>query len=91
MVSKYDFLKSMKTMLILLCKMGVVSVSILSHIEVYEYFITLNHKTKMQKYQDTAEKFNLQPRQVINIINDMTSGVDLPQNSFIESIKITQR
>lgn len=90
-MNKYEFLKDQEPHLKIFIALGIASPSVCRHLEIFEFYSGLKIKSKLQKYEDTAEQFKLQPRQVMNIVKDMRSKVNLPPNSRIEMIKILQK
>lgn len=89
-MTKFEFIKDQKSSIRLFSIIGLVPVSVFKHIEIYEFYSSLDYDTKMQKYEDTAFKFGLQTRQIMNIIKDMEEEINLPPNSKITSFSISQ-
>ena len=72
-MTKIQFLIKNKESLNLFVKLGIASCTILSYIEIYKFYNLLKDGTKMDKYQWTADNFNLQPRQIMKILKDLDS------------------
>jgi hypothetical protein len=89
-MTRYDFLKDKKLTIKIFVNLGVIPVSIHRHLEVMDFYSKLPTTTKMQNYQDTAEAFKMQPRQVMNIVKDMSAEIELLPGSKFEIIKISQ-
>jgi hypothetical protein len=74
-MNKFDLLERNKDLVQLLVHIKAVPVRQVRHIEIYKFFKTLKGSEKMVKYTETAEKFGIEYRQVINIINDLEQKV----------------
>lgn len=89
-MTKFEFIKDQKNTLRIFSMIGLTPVTVFKHLEIYEFFHSINNATKMQMYEDTASKFEMQPRQIMNIIKDLEEEINLPPNSKIVSISISQ-
>lgn len=89
-MTKFEFIKDQKSSIRLFSIIGLIPVSVFKHVEIYEFYYSIECDTKMQKYEDTAHKFGLQTRQIMNIVKDMEETINLPPNSKITSFSISQ-
>lgn len=90
MVKKYVFIKENLNTLKLLSKCKLIHPSNFRNIELYEFYGSLCDKNKMDRYEKTASHFRIDSRQVMNIIKDLDSIMELPPNSKIVNISISQ-
>ena len=68
----YKFISENKKDLLRLQKNGIISTTILSHHEVYKTYLSYGHlKSKMLRYECTAEDSRLKLRSVIKIVKSM--------------------
>lgn len=71
-MNKYQLLNRNKDFMQLLIRLGSISQTQKKHYDIYDYYLKVKEKesSKMQVYTIVADKFNIQERQVINIILD---------------------
>ncbi len=75
MMNKFDFLERNKDLVQLMVHINTIPVRQVRHIEIYRFYKSLKGKEKMVNYSETAEKFGIEIRQVINIIKDLEQKV----------------
>ena len=71
MMNKFEFLERNKDLVQLLVHINTIPVRQVRHIEIYRFYKSLKGKEKMVNYSETAEKFGIDPRQVMCIIKDL--------------------
>jgi hypothetical protein len=74
-MTKFDFLERNKDLVKLLVHINTVPVRQVRHIEIYKFYKSLTNKEKMVNYSETAEKFGIHERQVMNLIKDLEQDV----------------
>jgi hypothetical protein len=74
-MNKFDFLERNKDIIQLLVYINAVPVRQIRHIEIYKFYKSLKGTEKMVNYSETAEKFGIEIRQVINIIKDLEQKI----------------
>ena len=70
-----DFLERNKDIVQLMVHIKAVPVRQVGHIQIYKFYKSLKNKEKMVNYSETAERFGIEFRQVINIINDLEQPI----------------
>jgi hypothetical protein len=75
MMNKFDFLERNKDLVQLMVHINTIPVRQVRHIEIYRFYKSLKGTEKMVNYSETAEKFGIEIRQVINIIKDLEQKV----------------
>jgi hypothetical protein len=74
-MNKFDFLERNKDLVQLMVHINTIPVRQVRHIEIYRFYKSLKGTEKMVNYSETAEKFGIEIRQVINIIKDLEQKV----------------
>jgi hypothetical protein len=74
-MTKFDFLERNKDTVKLMVHIKAVPVRQVRHIEIYKFYKSLKNKEKMVNYSETAERFGIEFRQVINIIKDLEQKI----------------
>jgi hypothetical protein len=74
-MNKFDFLERNKDLVQLMVHIKAVPVRQVRHIQIYKFYKSLKNKEKMVNYSETAERFGIEFRQVINIINDLEQKI----------------
>ncbi len=74
-MTKFDFLERNKDLVQLMVHINTIPVRQVRHIEIYKFFKSLKNKEKMVNYSETAERFGIEFRQVINIIKDLEQKI----------------
>jgi hypothetical protein len=72
---KFDFLERNKDIVQLMVHINTIPVRQVRHIEIYKFYKSLTSKEKMVNYSETAEKYGIEIRQVINIIKDLEQNI----------------
>jgi len=74
-MTKFDFLERNKDLVQLMVHINTIPVRQVRHVEIYKFFKSLKNKEKMVNYSETAERFGIEFRQVINIIKDLEQKI----------------
>jgi hypothetical protein len=72
---KFDFLERNKDIVQLMVHINTIPVRQVRHIEIYKFYKSLKGTEKMVNYSETAEKYGIEIRQVINIIKDLEQNI----------------
>ncbi|MGL4567683.1 MAG: hypothetical protein ACRCU6_04040 [Fusobacteriaceae bacterium] len=88
-MTKLDFYINSSETIKLLVKIGLIDSCVLNHISIGIRFRELN-SPKMDRYETLSQEFGLQPRQIMNILKDLSSKIDLPPNSKTVSLIVNQ-
>jgi hypothetical protein len=72
---KFDFLERNKDIVQLMVHINTIPVRQVRHIEIYKFYKSLKGSEKMVNYSETAEKYGIEIRQVINIIKDLEQNI----------------
>jgi hypothetical protein len=74
-MNKFDFLERNKDIVQLMVHINTIPVRQVRHVEIYKFYKSLKNKEKMVNYSETAERFGIEFRQVINIIKDLEQKI----------------
>jgi|LakMenEpi03Aug12_release.lakeMendotaPanAssembly.Ray.scaffolds.fasta_scaffold1072340_2 hypothetical protein len=74
-MTKFDFLERNKDIVQLMVHINTIPVRQVRHVEIYKFYKSLINKEKMVNYSETAERFGIEFRQVINIIKDLEQKI----------------
>jgi hypothetical protein len=74
-MNKFDFLERNKDIVQLMVHINSIPVRQVRHIEIYKFYKSLKGSEKMVNYSETAEKYGIEIRQVINIIKDLEQNI----------------
>jgi len=72
---KFDFLERNKDIVQLMVHINTIPVRQVRHLEIYKFYKSLKGTEKMVNYSETAEKYGIEIRQVINIIKDLEQNI----------------
>jgi hypothetical protein len=74
-MTKFQFLERNKDLIELLVKINTIPDRQVRHIQIYKFWLSQPKESRMLSYSITAEKFNIEERQVMNVIKDLEQKI----------------